>query len=320
MARMFRRIRKLLDAGVIGINNRNRGYIMPRNPRRLYTLVDDKVRTKQLAQAAGIAVPELYGVIGSVHDARNFDALVGERKDFVIKPAHGSGGKGILVIADRRRDLFVKNDGMALEPGDVRHHIENVLGGIYSLGGQPDAAIVEYRVEFDSVFDQVSYRGVPDIRVLVYRGVPAMAMLRLPTRQSDGRANLHQGAVGVGIDLARGRTTLAVCRDQRIAEHPDFGTELGNLAIPGWDRLLDLAARCQELAPLGYLGVDIVLDRNLGPLLLELNARPGLAIQIANGRGLRPIFDAIDRAAPEGLNASRRADLARSVTALPAVA
>jgi D-alanine-D-alanine ligase-like ATP-grasp enzyme len=41
---------------------------------------------------------------------------------------------------------------------------------------------------------------------------------------------------------------------------------------------------------LGYLGADIVLDHRQGPLLLEANARPGLAIQIANGQGLLPCF------------------------------
>ncbi|MEQ8230672.1 MAG: alpha-L-glutamate ligase-like protein, partial [Gammaproteobacteria bacterium] len=262
---------------------------------------------------AGIAVPELYGLVHSVREAGHFDHFVENRRDFVIKPAHGSGGKGILVVADRRRELFLKGDGVALTRAEVVHHMQNVLGGVYSLGGHPDQAIIEYRVKFDPVFEAVSYRGVPDIRVLVYRGVPAMAMLRLPTRRSDGRANLHQGAVGVGIDMARGRTTLAVCQNHRIVEHPDYGTPLADIAIPGWDTLLELAARCHELAPLGYLGVDIVLDADLGPLVLELNARPGLAIQIANGRGLRRSFDAIDQSDPLPLTATARAALAREV-------
>ncbi|MCB1746646.1 MAG: alpha-L-glutamate ligase-like protein [Gammaproteobacteria bacterium] len=310
---MLARIRKLKAAGVIGIGSRNRGYIMPRNPRALYERVDDKVETKRLAMAAGIAVPELYGLIHSVREAHRFEQMVEGRRDFVVKPAHGSGGKGILVITDRRRDLYLKGDGLALTAREVEHHIQNVLGGVYSLGGQPDQAILEYRVKFDPVFEAVSYRGVPDIRVLVYRGVPAMAMLRLPTRASDGRANLHQGAVGVGIDLARGVTTLAVCKNHRIVEHPDFGTALAGLVIPGWDDLLLLAARCQELAPLGYLGVDMVLDAELGPLVLELNARPGLAIQIANGRGLRGTLDAIDASEPLPVDPAARAALAREV-------
>ncbi|MFT5134739.1 MAG: alpha-L-glutamate ligase-like protein [Gammaproteobacteria bacterium] len=304
---------KLRKAGVIGINARNRSYVMHHNPRKLYKLVDDKVITKKLAQQANIAVPEMYGLISTVHDARRFREIIGDTQDFVIKPAHGSGGNGILVIARRRNQMFIKHDGLAIDAEAIRHHVANILGGMYSLGGQPDQAIIEYRVQFDPVFNNLSYNGVPDIRVLVYRGVPAMAMLRLPTRQSGGRANLHQGAVGVGIDLKTGSTTLGVCNNHRVLEHPDFDTPLSGAQIPGWDNLLLLAARCYELAPLGYLGVDLVLDANLGPLMLELNARPGLSIQIANGKGLAHCLNAIDAKAPLPETAEQRLALSMSL-------
>ncbi len=312
---MLSSVRKLRAAGVVGINQRNRDYVMARNPRALYALVDDKVRTKQLAHDAGIAVPEMYGLVTTPHGAREFEQLLGEHTDFVIKPAHGSGGNGILVCVNRRRGLFIRADGTGIETGEVEHHIDNILGGAYSLGGQPDQAIIEYRVKFDPVFDPISYRGVPDIRVLVYRGVPAMAMLRLPTRASGGRANLHQGAVGVGIDMRNGTTTYAVRYDRRINEHPDFGSPLADRVIPGWDELLLLAARCQDLAPLGYLGVDVVLDQELGPLVLELNARPGLAIQIANGNGLGKVLGAIDALGPIPKDAAERVQLTAAVAA-----
>lgn len=310
---MLARIRKLRNAGVLGINERNRAYVMRYNRRALYELVDDKVKTKRLAAGAHIAVPELYGLVRTVHDAQTFERFVEGRRDFVIKPAHGSGGNGVLVIVDRRRDRFIKANGTILDTDELHHHVANMLGGIYSLGGQVDEAIVEYRVRVAPIFEGLSYQGVPDIRTLVYRGVPVMSMLRLPTKQSDGRANLHQGAVGVGIDIQSGRTTLAVQRDRRIIEHPDYGTPLGNHEIRGWDELLLLAARCYDLAPLGYLGVDIVLDAGLGPLVLELNARPGLAIQIANGCGLRPRLDAVDSAGNLPELAEQRVALAKAL-------
>jgi len=311
---MLSSVRRLRAAGVVGINQRNRDYVMAHNPRALYDLVDDKVRTKQLASDAGIAVPQMYGLVTTPHGAREFEKLLGEHTDFVIKPAHGSGGNGIMVCVDRRRGLFIRADGTGIEAGEVEHHIDNILGGAYSLGGQPDQAIIEYRVKFDPVFDPISYRGVPDIRVLVYRGVPAMAMLRLPTRASGGRANLHQGAVGVGIDMRSGTTTHAVRYDRQISEHPDFGSPLADRVIPGWGELMLLAARCQDLAPLGYLGVDVVLDQELGPLVLELNARPGLAIQIANGRGLGKVLGAID-ALEIPKDATERVQLSAAVAA-----
>ncbi|OGT76405.1 MAG: alpha-L-glutamate ligase-like protein, partial [Gammaproteobacteria bacterium RIFCSPLOWO2_02_FULL_56_15] len=228
-------VRRLRKAGVVGINARNRRYIMHHNPRALYELVDDKVQTKRLAMQANIAVPKLYGLIRTVHDARDFQKVIEGINDFVIKPAHGSGGNGILVVVRRKNQLFYKSDGLAIDAEAVRHHIVNVLSGMYSLGGHPDQAIIEYRVHFDPVFNSLSYNGVPDIRVLVYRGVPTMAMLRLPTRQSGGRANLHQGAVGVGIDIKTGVTTLGVYHNRRITEHPDFDTPLAGCVIPGWE-------------------------------------------------------------------------------------
>ena len=305
--------RKLRKAGVVGLNTRNRGYIMQHNPRSLFELVDDKVITKRLAMQAHIAVPKLYGLIRTVHGSKYFRELVTGVNDFVIKPAHGSGGNGVLVITRRKNDLYYKPDGLAVDAGEVQHHIANVLGGMYSLGGLPDQAILEYRVHFDPIFNTLSYNGVPDIRMLVYRGVPVMAMLRLPTRQSDGRANLHQGAVGVGIDLTSGRTTLGVYRNRRIREHPDFDTELAGWTIPGWENLLLLSARCYEFAPLGYLGVDLVLDAKLGPLMLELNARPGLNIQIANGRGLAHRLQAVDAVIIATADATQRIAISKTL-------
>jgi alpha-L-glutamate ligase-like protein len=122
--------------------------------------------------------------------------------------------------------------------------------------------------------------------VIVFWGVPVMAMVRLPTSLSGGKANLHQGAIGAGVDLAGGKTLTAVWRNEVVSEHPDTGNSVENVAIPGWSDLLQIAAGASELTGLGYLGVDLVLDKNLGPMVLEMNARPGLNIQIANRAGL----------------------------------
>jgi alpha-L-glutamate ligase-like protein len=278
--------RRLKELGILGMNRRNAEFLLPRNPRELYQLVDDKLRTKELAEHAGIAVPELYGVIETNRDIRNLPRIVEGHPDFVIKPAHGSGGNGILVVAGRAKRGYRKASGLLATPEDVEHHISNILSGMHSLGGVPDKAIVEYRVRFDPVFESLSYQGVPDIRTIVYRGVPVACMVRLPTHHSDGKANLHQGAVGVGIDLLTGETRGGVWRNRSIDHHPDTGMALAGIRIPRWDTLVQLASRCYDLVKLGYLGVDLVLDETRGPLVLELNARPGLSIQLANGRGL----------------------------------
>lgn len=286
---------KLKKKGILGMNRRNIQYIGKYNDRRNFPLVDDKLKTKVIAQKAGIAVPKMIGTIEYQYEIKQIGKKLEGIKGFVIKPAQGSAGKGILVIVDRDGDEFIKPNGSRVTFRDIKRHVSNILSGLYSLGGKYDVAMIETLVEFDPVFDRYSYEGVPDIRVVVYRGFPAMAMLRCSTKESDGKANLHQGAVGVGIDLASGRAIKAVQHDEPVTTHPDTKYDFSELQIPHWERILPLAASCYDITNLGYLGVDIVLDKNLGPLILELNARPGLAIQIANGKGSVPRFDLIDK-------------------------
>lgn len=289
--------KKLAEAGVLGLNRRNANYIMRLNPRRLYPRVDDKLITKTLALEAGMAVPELYGVIRHQGDVRLLPDIVGERDSFVIKPARGSGGDGIVVItgrSHRKRSTYRMASGVQISESELKHHTSNIVGGQYSMSGKPDAALVEYCVKFDPMFAEVSYQGVPDIRVIVYRGYPIMAMVRLPTRSSGGKANLHQGAVGAGIDLGSGETLTGVLDHVVVDDHPDTGALIAGLYIPHWDSILQSAARGMEVTGLGYLGVDIVIDRVRGPLILEMNARPGLNIQIANCTGLSGRIERID--------------------------
>jgi alpha-L-glutamate ligase-like protein len=292
---MFGLARQLAKMGVVGLNRRNAEYTLTYNPRRLYPLVDDKLVTKQLAQHAGIAVPELYGVAEQNYQVRTLPKMLEQHPDFVIKPACGSGGDGILVISGRSKQMYRNANGALLSQEELCYHVSNILSGVYSLGGQPDRALIEYRVRPDPLFDSISYQGVPDIRVIVFLGIPVMSMVRLPTRMSGGRANLHQGALGAGIDIANGITLSAVWRNDIIDEHPDTGNRVAGVKISGWKKLLRLASRCYQLTGLGYQGVDIVLDKDKGPLILELNARPGLNIQIANRSGLLPRLNLVEQ-------------------------
>jgi alpha-L-glutamate ligase-like protein len=286
----------LREKGIVGMNMRNADFIGRYNERKYYPIVDDKRQTKKAALKAGIPVPELYGMIETEHDIRNFESIVADREDFVIKPANGSGGNGIVVIAGRGHNgMYRKANDSLVSTAEMHHHISNILSGMHSLGGSADAAIIEYRVKFDPVFEHISFRGVPDIRTVVFRGIPVMAMVRLPTRESDGRANLHQGAVGAGVDLETGRTRRGVWKNMIVETHPDTGTSIGGHEIPHWEKILLMASRCYEIAKLGYMGVDIVLDRERGPMMLEINARPGLNIQLSNREGLAPMLEQISQ-------------------------
>lgn len=311
---MFGVAKKLRAAGVLGLNERNADFIMRLNPRRLYPRVDDKIITKELALQAGMAVPEMYGVIRNQGEVRRFGEIVANRESFVVKPAQGSGGDGILVVtgrSQRKRDSFRLSSGVRISEAEIKHHLSNIVGGQYSLSGNPDKALIEYCVHFDPTFAEVSYQGVPDIRIIVYLGYPVMAMVRLPTRASDGKANLHQGAVGAGVCLATGETLTGVLDNDLVDEHPDTGALISGLCIPHWDFIMESAARGYEVTGLGYLGVDTVIDREKGPLILEMNARPGLNIQIANCTGLACRTKRIDKIFNAGATSDERAQICR---------
>lgn len=301
----LRRVRR--DA--LGLNRRNQEYLLRLNSPRLVGLVDHKVQTKEVLHRHGLPVPDTFG---RYVRQRQLDALAREAErhaEFVLKPARGAGGEGVVVIAGRQQDRLVKASGGRLTLRDLLAHAADIIAGAFSLSQARDEAVLEYRLAPERVLAAYSPGGIPDVRVLVFHGVPVMAMLRLPTHASDGRANLHVGGVGVGLDLATGRAVHAICRDRSVVLHPDTQQPLSAICVPEWDQILLFAARSYDAIPLGYFGVDIVVDVQLGPVILELNARPGLSIQLANRRGLRGLLEMLGRQATDGLNAADRVKL-----------
>jgi alpha-L-glutamate ligase-like protein len=289
----FRRLKK---AGVLGINSRNADYIMRCNPRSFFPRVDNKMLTKKLAEDHHIPTPPLYYVVENHGDITGLQEVLSGHNEFVVKPARGSGGSGIVLIKDRMERGYITQSGEVISFENFSHHVSEILSGIFSLSGLEDSAIVEALIHPDPVFAAVTFLGVPDVRIVVYLGVPVMAMVRLPTKASDGKANLHRGAIGAGIELAAGITISAVHLSRVITHHPDTANPVSGIQVPYWEKMLWMAAETFEITGLGYLGVDLVIDKDRGPLLLELNARPGLAIQLANGKGLRKRLDQVNRA------------------------
>ncbi|MCZ8343804.1 MAG: alpha-L-glutamate ligase-like protein [Leptospira sp.] len=305
--------RKYKEFGILGINQRVGEFILPKNPRKYFPLVDDKWKTFELAKLNSVPMPNHFGKIDAFGEVKKFYSMLDESKSFVIKPANGGMGNGILVIQNSYENssgirTFEKSGGKLLSEKEIRHHISGILSGLYSLDGNSDTAILQEKLSLHPFFQNMSFQGIPDVRVIVYLGYPILAMLRLPTKDSGGRANLHQGAIGVGVDLISGTLTSAVHYDKRIWKHLDTGVEFAGLVLPFWKQILYMACRCYELSNLGYLGVDIVLDEKRGPILLEMNARPGLGIQIANLMGLLPRLKLVDQLCELKLSPEERAE------------
>lgn len=282
---LYKKSRKIL-----GMNSRNLEYIRPGNFKKARRIADNKILSKRILKKAEIPVPKLIAKIGSRKELENFDwnALPAS---FALKPNRGFGGEGILIVYGKKKDtenVWIKADGLLITVDDLQNHISNIIDGSFSLSNIPDVAFFEERLLLLKLFKPYAYKGIPDIRVIVYNKVPVMAMLRLPTKDSQGKANLQQGAIGVGIDLATGVTTTAVQGKSKIIEYvPETRLLLSGIKIPYWQDILKLAIKAQEITGLGFLGADIAIDKERGPVFLELNARPGLSIQIANLAGLK---------------------------------
>jgi alpha-L-glutamate ligase-like protein len=277
---------RLRQAGVLGLNGRNLNILTAWNPKPLYRLADDKLATKELCAQCGLAVPQTFAVVDHPVQVRRLDRLVGEHQQFVVKPVCGAAGRGVVLVAGRCGESFITVGGGTMSPENLRYHLLEILGGTYSLGGRADRAIIEQRIASHSALAALAAGGTPDVRIVLYRGAPVMAMLRLPTTRSSGRANLHQGALGVGLDLRTGSAVAAVCEGRIVDRHTDSGLAIGDIIMPAWPEILAVAEKLAAVIALGYLGVDIVLDDRARPVVLEANGRPGLTIQLANRCGL----------------------------------
>ena len=157
--KVYTRPRELSRAGILGMNRRNHSYIGRYNPRRLYPLVDDKLKTKQLALAAGVSVPELIGTIREQHEVSQISEMVKDQQGFCIKPARGSGGKGIVLIARHHNGFYYKPNNKPETLDNLERHVSNILAGLYSLGGKPDTVLIQF--------------GINDAAVDVWKNPPA---------------------------------------------------------------------------------------------------------------------------------------------------
>jgi alpha-L-glutamate ligase-like protein len=285
----------LKRAGVLGMNLRNTRCVLDWNPRERFPTVDDKRQMHELCCTIGVPTPDLYAALLSHSALRHLPRILEQHDQFVIKPNRGAAGRGILVIAGRDGANFRRHNGRLIAPDELRQHVSGILSGLFSLGGNEDEALIQQRIVSAPILERISYQGTADVRIVLYRCEPAMAMIRLPTKASGGRANLHQGAIGAGIDLVDGRTCHAVLLNRKAERHPDTGERVIGFQLPHWPEMIEMSRIVSRAIGMGYVGVDIILDRERGPLLLEANARPGLAVQIANGQGLTPRLEQIDR-------------------------
>lgn len=288
---MFKKI-KAIKKEFLGLNKRNVKYIYPSNKRKDYKLADDKILAKCIMEENSIACAKTYAVIEFIGEIPKVWEKMNQYSSLAIKPANGSGGGGILILNKGENGVWMKgNESFTNE--QIHLYLANIIMGVYSLGSN-DRVLIEECIIPHEFFRSIYDDGVPDFRVIVYKHKITLGMLRVPTDASNGKANLHQGGLGIGVDLSTGQMTQAFDGKTYFDVHPDTLKQIKGIELPYWDEIIELSLKTAAVFPLKYLGVDIVIDANKGPLIMEVNVRPGLGIQMVNRRGLTPILEAID--------------------------
>lgn len=276
----------------LGINERNVGFVFPSNKRQDYKLADDKILAKKRLEEFKIPCAKTYAIIDKVGGIPQAWTELQKYDKLAIKPSNGSGGEGILILKRAECGTWFSGD-QETSTDQIVLHLASIIMGFFS-GGSSDRALVEECIIPHDCFHSIYPKGVADIRVILYQEKIALAMLRVPTDQSDGKANLHQGGIGIGVDIETGQMTHGFDGSTYHDQHPDSEAQIKGVKIPFWDEILALSLVTASRFPLKYLGVDIVIDKEKGPLIMEVNVRPGLGIQMVNKKGLKPILNKID--------------------------
>lgn len=295
---MFQKFAKI-RSDFLGINSRNVSYVFPSNPRKYYKLADDKVKAKAILEENGIPCAKTYAVIRKIGDIPTIWEQMNKYDKLAIKPANGSGGEGIKILTKSENGAWISG-GQEIEQNEIYLFLANIIMGFYSLGTS-DCVLVEECIIPHNCFHSIYPKGVADLRIILYHQHLVMGMLRVPTDVSDGKANLHQGGMGIGINLDTGKMTQGSDGKNYFDEHPDSKAPINGIEIPFWDQILELSLLTAKHFPLNYLGVDIVIDETKGPLIMEVNVRPGLGIQMVNKSGLKPILKKIEKNLAQGV-------------------
>ena len=272
----------------LGINERNAKLIYPNNKRKHYKLADDKVLTKSILEKHQIPCAKTYAVIEKIGDIQKTWNRIQNHTKIAIKPANGSGGGGIKILKKDHNGNWLSSSKITTDE-EIFLHMANIIMGRFSLSSY-DRVLIEECIEPHHFFQEIYPIGVPDFRIILLNERPLIGMLRAPTHKLDGKANLHQGGIGIGIDMKTGKLMEGYYENQYFLNHPDTNHLIFGKQIPYWNKIIEISKKSAQYFPLNYLGVDIVIDQKLGPLIMEINVRPGLGIQMANKMGMKKVL------------------------------
>lgn len=323
----------MFNFGILGNNARNLLYIKKFNDKKGIRLANNKLQTKDFLIERGIPFAKTYGIISNRTELYDFDFSFLPKKNFVVKPNQWSKGQGVYIVKYiedthnawrlhetiplKKQNKFTKIStrisrlfsqeftereytgtyqigNKVLTDREFRRYLLDILDGKYSMTLWGDKIIIEEKLVAGELFSDFCEFGLADIRIIVFNLVPVATMIRVPTQQSNGKANLAQWWLGFGIEVGSGKITSLLWKNKIYKNRfPKKFAHFYNKKIPYRNDILFLSSKVQYFVNIGYLALDRVIT-NEGPKLLEINARAGLEVQKVSNTKLQKVLDKIE--------------------------
>jgi hypothetical protein len=241
-------------------------------PLEYRVLFNDKYICALLCQALGIRIPLTHGVLDPAHDYRSQIAAwlaSSPAGKLIIKPLYGEMGRDI-VLAEPAEEMILIVSPQGPVPLD-----DFVL---------KEKAIVQDVLSQEPRMAAFSPSSVNTLRVVTMLTPQDQAIIvNASFRTGVGNAivdNFSAGGVSAGIDCIKGSLTeFAYDKEShRYTVHPTSGIVFKDHPVPEWDRVREAAVGIQRAFSFYRLiGLDMALDKNGDPVLIEANGAPDLA-------------------------------------------
>jgi len=215
-----------------------------------------------------------------------FKEIFSDIERIIYKPVDGNRGKGI-------KAFYISDDSIK----DVYEE----------LTGYPEGVVEAFVIQHPEL-SRLSPDSINTIRIVSLSSNKksvadngdnldiAYAALRIG-RNNSVVDNFHSGGMVAAIDMETGKlvTDAADMKGNVFAKHPDTGTQIKGFEIPYFNEAIDMvkeAIRKNKIE--GYLGWDVAISET-GPVLIEVNARPGVVLltmpYVAEKKGMKYIME-----------------------------
>jgi len=237
-------------------------------------LFNDKAVCEQLCRGTGIAMPHTYGILYPDQNYKEKITLYfneSSANSLIIKPILGHAGLGIVLAKKDTNGIFIQSK-KGCEPLSDFVLKEN--------------AIVQEVLSQDSRISAFSSSSINTIRVVtLFANDESIIVMSATMRFSVGTSfvdNWSAGGVAVGVDCDTGKLKKYAYdkKGRRYVEHPTSKLIFEHFVVPEWDKILELAKIIQKACPFyRLLGMDIAIQKNGQPTLIEVNANSDLIFQ-----------------------------------------